>query len=341
MKRNLLCLIICSMFVTIINAQIIDEWDHLKHSWDFENEDASDFKGIADGEVPIESFQYVAFADGNVTLTSNAENSDGGYITLPGPTIGINSYSAFSLECWITPIPDANVDGHNMLFYIGGQTTDDPTVGNAYFFFTPSKLDTKIMRAAITSADWSTEDGIELAGLETAEMYHCVVTVADTMKLYVNGENVGETFIDPGNLIPTLSSDYAYIGRGGYGGDWTWEGTLHKLSLYDIVLTEADVQYLYNHADKDKHQPADPSISAIDEISNKFTPVIYSSGNVLYIKNIKDEEVNSVKIYNIAGRLVHTTKRFDGQINHQLNPGVYIINIESSEGYYTTKLLIH
>ena len=119
MKRNLLCIVTFFMFAAVINAQIVDEWDHLKHSWDFENADASDFKGVADGEVPILALQYVTYFEGKVILTKNAALADGGHIILPGSSIGINNYTAFSLECWITPNPDANIDGHNMLFYIG------------------------------------------------------------------------------------------------------------------------------------------------------------------------------------------------------------------------------
>ena len=342
MKKKLLTLFACCIFASIINAQIVDEWDHLKHSWDFENGDVSDFKGVADGEVPLEVFQYVTFADGNVTLINNGENSDGGWLLLPGESIAINTYTAFSMECWLTPIPDANSEWHTMLFYLGGQTEDDPTVGVYYFFFTPSKLDIYQIRGALNAYDTWNEDGVQQDGgaLESPDtLYHCVVTVApDMLKIYVNGSSIGETTLKEDNLISNLSNDYAYIGRGGYQGDWTWEGTLHKLSLYDIALTEADVQYLYNHPDKDKHQPGNPD--AIDDISNQFAPVVYSSDNLLYIKNIKDVNINSVKIYNMIGCKVLETKQCDGQINHNLQPGIYIISLESNLGDYNTKLYI-
>jgi hypothetical protein len=74
-----------------------------------------------------------------------------------------------------------------------------------------------------------------------------VCTVDDTeLAFYIDGVLIGTAALDPpGNSIAGLGTDVARIGKGVYGVDPLWAGSVEELNIYDRTLSAGEVQARY------------------------------------------------------------------------------------------------
>lgn len=238
MKKTyfLLCLIVALG----INVQSVAQTDpgltNLTHQWTFDDGTAKDYVGNTEGTL-----------QGSATISSKALNTTaGGWIEFPGSSIAINTYTEMTAEIWFTSSSGANA-GCKMLTYFGNTTG---TLGTDYLFITPAGCTTSRLAVSCgnTSAPWTVENGINNAGgrIDDGLVHHMVATVQGTnMIFYIDGQNVGSTTLTGANALSALGTQFVYLAKGGYTGDGTWKGQVHKFSIYKKALVADEILYLY------------------------------------------------------------------------------------------------
>ncbi len=235
----------CLLFIAGISAQISAQVNpgtaNLKHQWTFDDGTAKDYIGGADGTLA-----------GAAVITGNALNtSAGGYLNLPASTIAINTFPEVTQEIWFTSSAGVN-GGCNMISYFGN------TVGNFgtdYWFLTPAGCSNT--RAAIstgrTSNPWEGEDGINATRIDDGKLHHLVsILDAGGISMYVDGVFQSSTAFTGTNSIGALSTAFAYLCKGGYLGDPTWKGQIHKFSLFNKALTADEILFLFQKGAEEK-----------------------------------------------------------------------------------------
>jgi hypothetical protein len=231
---------LCLLFALSISVHMTAQTDpgltNLKHQWTFDDGTAKDVVGTADGTL-----------QGAATISSKAlVTTNGGYMTLPAADIAINSYPEVSAEAWFTPASGVNT-GYTMLSFFGSTTG---TVGTDYFTMSAARGD-NVSRTTISCGDaaspWASEDGVNGTEYDDGKLHHMVATLNATgITFFIDGVNVGtKAYARTQNVISAISTSLAYLAKGGYTGDPTWKGLIHKFSLYNKALSDAEVLYLF------------------------------------------------------------------------------------------------
>ncbi len=251
MKRNLRFFYLCCFlaFSGLINtAQVHAQTSpELKHSYTFEDGTdgvVTDVAGGANGTV-----EGGVIADGAYTAAAN-----GDHVELPADKIAINTYSAITLEAYITAGNGANNSPNNnftMLAYFGGTHVngDGANMGaNGYFMSVARGLNEGIenSRTAISTGSedtpYSVEDGVDGPELEDGAPHHLVSVLAnDSIWWYIDGVRQGAALIREGRSISDLSNDLAMLAKGGYLGDPTWLGSIHEFNIYEGKMSAEEV----------------------------------------------------------------------------------------------------
>ncbi len=238
---KLLCLLFLAGISVLTYAQVDPGTANLKHQWTFDDGTAKDYIGSADGTLM-----------GAAVISGNALNtSAGGWLDLPASTIAINTFPAVTQEIWFTSSSGVN-GGCNMISYFGN------TVGNFgtdYFFLTPAGCSNT--RTAIstgrTSNPWEGEDGINAPRVDDGKLHHLIAILDATgISMYFDGVSQGTTAFTGTNSVGALSTAFAYLCKGGYLGDPTWKGQIHKFSLFNKALTADEILFLYQKGAEEK-----------------------------------------------------------------------------------------
>jgi len=243
-----LCLLIAFGISVRVSAQTDPGTANLKHQWTFDDGTAKDVVGTADGTL-----------QGTATIASKAlVTTNGGYLSLPASDIGINSYPEVSAEVWFTSASGVNT-GYTMLSYFGNTTG---TIGTDYFTISAARGD-NVSRTTLscgdTSSPWASEDGVNGTEYDDGKLHHMIATLTATgITFYIDGVNVGtKAYARTQNVISAISTQFGYLAKGGYTGDPTWRGLIHKFSLYNKALSDAEVLFLFQ-----KGAEAQPVITA-------------------------------------------------------------------------------
>jgi len=336
MEKKLLSALTFCLALTMLNisAQVKPSPFNLKHLWDFENEDAKDGVGDADGIL----MKDAAISGGILELLGT--DTHAGYVELWADVIQINTFPELTAEIWATANA-AEPNYMNMLIYFG---TAQGTLGYDYFFYTPGRRwqeNDPETRVGVSIGTWDSEDGITYSSLDDEELHHHVVTWKDSLiTLYVDGESVASSVLDSAetkyyHIETTLSNDSAFIGKGCYADDPSWKGTVELVALWNKALSADEVQWLYEAGAK-----REPLVSGINS-ENMQSVEIYSLNNRLFIQNIPNKlSTISVTIYNIIGSIVYQNNDFKNGAYLNLQEGVYVAIVESRENNFTQKLFI-
>ena len=337
MKKNVLFILSACLMISVLstNAQVKPSSDNLKHQWDFENGDADDRVGNADG---------ILHRDANIgsgILYLQGEEAQAGYVELPADIIQINTYPELTVEIWATA-NEVPLNNPNMLIYFG---TTEGDLGFDYFFYTPGRRfdGDPGTRVGVSIGTWNAEDGINYTSLDDEELHHHVVTWKDSLVvLYVDADSVGSAALDSADaenwysIGTTLSNDSAFIGKGGYLADPTWKGTVELVALFDKAMTPEEVQWLYEQGEK-----REPIVNAIHNPANQQPMQIYSADNRLFIKNDAEyPQKLSVSVYSITGTVLWQTDHFRNGTNLYLKPGLYLVEAVDADTRMIQKILI-
>ncbi len=230
MRRLSLLVLLTGIFFGNISAKTQELT--LKHSYTFTDGSAKDVVSGADGTV----------VGGGISKGVYTASLDGDYITLPAEEIAINTYSEITIETYVSTVAGANT-GATMLWYFG--STNDDGYGTYSFFNCIARSDdmSKAAMSTVGESPWSAEVGPTGDELDDGELHHIVVTVdASTISMYIDGTLAGsETYTDSENAINLISTDYAYIAKGGYSSDPSWIGSVIEYNIYSGVMDATTV----------------------------------------------------------------------------------------------------
>lgn len=310
---------------------------YLTHSWPFDNGTANDYVGHANGTL------VGGASIGEGALVTSAQ---GQWMSMPGDSIALNTYSEITLEAWYTPNIGANPNFTMLAFF--GNTQN--TVGVNYYFMTAARLDT-VSRTAIscdnTSTPWSAETGVNGPEYDDGKLHHMVSTLTkDTIKLYIDGTLTGAKQLDTNNSISRISPVFAYLARSGYTGDAQWIGQIHMFNIYNKALDSAEVLSLFKKGVPTRvnkeigGMPKEYSLS--QNYPNPFNPTTVIGYQLPVTSKI------SLKVYDLLGQEVATLfegvrqpgkyqATFDGS---RLASGVYFCRLTANSYMETKKLLL-
>jgi len=228
----------------------------LKHSYTFDDGTPADVVGNANGVLKggkIDDGKYITTADSQ-------------YIELPAKLIGINTYSALSLEAYIVA---GKADRDIAILSYFGNLTD--TIGTDYIYqsiqnkgFTRSRISCKNY-----IAPWKTSTTTSCNGLNDGLPHHVVTTFDNkVMKLYVDGLLVGSQTNErfPDNLLSNIGDEVANLAKGAYKNDLTWLGEIDAFNIYEGIL---DAENIEKSA---KDYLPEEVIAARDQLSNLIAP---------------------------------------------------------------------
>lgn len=214
----------------------------LTHQYTFNDGTANDSIGAANGTL-----------ESGATISGGQAILDGtsAYVDLPGPTIGINTYSALTLELWLTS-SSANT-GFTMGAALGRTFTgaDDPLSqsnggpfadgdtwrGVQYLMLQPTRGD-GYSRAAITAQSYEAESGVNGPGQINDGVQHMMAVTVDATDIayYIDGALIGSASLGA-NTIASLSNDDAYLGQSVFPGDPHFAGSINEFSIYNNALS--------------------------------------------------------------------------------------------------------
>jgi len=262
-------LFLCLTFIFGISvkttAQVAPSSDNLTHQWTFDDGTANDSKGTLNGTL-----------EGNASISNNALNTaSGGYVTLNGSDLAINSYSELSVEVWFTSVAGANGSFH-MLYYFGD--TNSSGNGENYTCVTPARGN-DVSRAILQTGESS--DVVDGPEYDDGLLHHMVCVInATAITFYIDGVNMGAVDLTGTNSLSSIGTQFAYFAKGGYNADPTWKGSMHKISIYDTALTDENVAYLYQHGAEDNSVIAS-SVSSLAFDTNYPAQMITVTGSNL------------------------------------------------------------
>lgn len=333
MKAKLL--LICVLALTLpmgLLAQVDPGTANITHSWTFDDGTANDQVGKAHGVTAGDA----AIEDGNLVI-----NTTGSWVELPGSKIGISAYTEVSVSTWFTTFTDETFNtGYTMIWYFGGSELDGGTgtveLGSNGFFLAPARGD-DVCRTGLSTGNiatpWTQETAVnyEPEMASDGKTWHIVSIVdATNVSLYVNGVLIGtDPLATMSNSLSKLKDDFAWIGRGGYAGDPNYFSKVDEVVMYNKALTADNVLALYQK-----------KATGSKEIKNPANLKVSSLGKNIYIKNADNITINSIRVYDMVGKLVYKSNVSQEVINTNLLPSVYIVKIQSNKGEYNAKISI-
>jgi len=207
----------------------------LVHRYSFEA-DASDSVGTAHGALQ----NGATIVDGQAVLTGGTQ-----HVELPGPTIAINTYSAATLELWLT---SSSVNTNYTMAAALGRTYDaglgEPDwAGYQYIMVQPTRgAGPAATRAAITAQRFEAESGVNGPGQINDNLPHHLAVTVDAVNLsyYIDGGLIGSTPIGA-NTLASLSNNLAYLGRSLYQFDPNFVGSIDEFRIYAEARTSEQI----------------------------------------------------------------------------------------------------
>ncbi len=324
----------------IVFAQGVDPGtENLTHSWLFNDATANDYVGGANG-----------------TLMGNAEVWDGVlflgeldcWMEMPADVIALNTYEEVTIEAWFMSFAESNTEYH-MLAYFGDTLNG---VGCDGYFITPARGDDS-SRAAISCGvyenPWSGETGVNGPEYDDGELHHFVSTLDDSViTLYIDGELTASAPLDSGNSIANISPACAYLAKGGYSADPTWQGQIYEFNIYNKALTAEEILFLSAKdptvaIDKDETVGLAREFGLLRIFPNPFNPVASIAFDLAERSNVE------ISVYDLQGhrvaRLLNETRvaghykvLFDGT---KLCSGLYLCKMDiDNNQVFTRKMLL-
>lgn len=214
-------------------AQVDPGTANLKHQWTFES-DANDVVG-----------GVTAYTNGMAEVIDGALTLAGGYLDIDAYALEINSNTELTFSAWYTSTTGANT-GFHFLFYFGDTFNGVGEGGVNFTGFTPIRgVQADFSRAMYDVG--TGEKGVNGIEYLTDGLHHVAYTLGNSeIKLYIDGV-LQQVTSAPADVVQKLSNTNAWIGRGGwYTWDPNWQGTIDDFRIYDKVLTEDNIKFLYN-----------------------------------------------------------------------------------------------
>jgi hypothetical protein len=295
----------------------------LKHSYTFEdgtydlvNKVVNDQVGTVNGTI---NGQGMVFKNGAVTNTYGTRGSNG-YISFRGAALALNTYSALTLEFYLTATADAATRHWAVLSYFGGNSGAKSFSTNAITNDNPSRSRAILNGAAGTIAYSSS------AAAYTTHHYVAVLTpstasTAGSVAWYVDGTLAMSTALAAGsydNAVSAIDTTNAFLFRSGWN-DPNWTGTIHEFNIYDGIMDAATVALrskMYNI-----------QLSSLTVTAGTIKPA-FTSGIYKYALTVPDG-TTSIDVAAVASQSTKTVKG-TGTIDVSGTSGVISVSIDSA-----------
>jgi hypothetical protein len=231
----------------------------MTHRWTFNDGTANDSVGTAHG-----SFQGGATGSGGQAVLGGGTQ----HVNLPGPTIAINTYTAATLEIWLT---SAAANTNYTMAAVLGRTYDvslgEPDwAGYQYVMIQPTRGGgPAATRAAITAVRFETESGVNGPGqINDAVQHFLAVTVdATNIAYYIDGSLIGTAAVGA-NTLSSLSNNLAYLGRSVYQFDPNFIGSINEFRIFNTALSGSTIA---NHASLGPDAIPEPAAAALAAVA--------------------------------------------------------------------------
>jgi hypothetical protein len=229
---------------------------NLKHQWTFD-------EGVKDHVGNLEGILV-----GNAKISNKALNTTtGGYFKLPAEQIAINTYPELTVEVWFTSSTGLNT-AYSYLSYFGA-TVEGDTKGYNYHLISAARGG-NVSRTCIsvfnTTRPWESETLVNGPEYDDGVLHHMVSVVSETtISFYIDGVIIGSAELSADNKLINISTQKALLAAGGYTHDPTWKGNIHKYSIYNKALTDANILYMYMDGPEDQEvMTASASVIVLD-----------------------------------------------------------------------------
>lgn len=265
----------------------------LRHSYTFADGTAKDVIGGAHGIINGGVIENGVFKS----------KSDDDYIILPAEEIAINNFPSITLEAYV--YTDGENPGYTMLSYFGGLN------GSNSFWMQLTRGDNH-SQFEIATGETSKVEGPQ----PEMDMYHhyIVVLTNDYMSVYIDGSLIGQTAMLPNSYIGGISTENAWLGKGGYP-DPTWLGSLFEFNIYAGIMDEQTIAL----RSTDFPQDDESSIATLSDLTvNGETIEGFHYANLNYSLIVSGNEipvVDAVVSYEGASYVVDNASEIPGTTN--------------------------
>ena len=100
---------------------------------------------------------------------------------------------------------------------------------------------------------WSlaSESGADGPEYDDGLLHFMVSTISATdITLYIDGVLIATTPLSEANKLAGVSTNFAYLAKGGYSGDPEWIGQIHSFSMFNRAITADEVAQLFEEGAK-------------------------------------------------------------------------------------------
>jgi hypothetical protein len=251
----------------LISTLTSPAWAAATHRYTFNDGTANDSVGTVHGTL----FGGAAISGGSLNLTAATQS----YVDLNGPAIAINGYTTgFSLELWLKS-NTANT-GYTMAAVLGRSydagAGEPDWAGYQYIMIQPTRGGgPAASRIAITNNRFEEERGVNGPTQINDGLLHQIVTTVSptTISYYVDGALLGTNTMNT-TTIAGLSNNLAYLGKSVYQFDPYFDGSIDQFTIYDNVLTGANVLSNFNAGPIGTGSPTVPKLT-IDRVTGAMT----------------------------------------------------------------------
>ncbi|MBN2484936.1 MAG: T9SS type A sorting domain-containing protein [Bacteroidales bacterium] len=309
--------------------------ENLKHAWAFES-DGSDTVGNANATL-----------EGSASISDGAlVSSDGGnYAWADGSVVQINTYSELSIGVWFKSASvDANT-GYTMVFY-GGETIDGRGANGLFLSMSRGNDGDNgpYSRAGLSTGNIDAPN-VQESGCnmpiepDDAQLHHAVICVDATNVYYyfdgVISPDSPVALADQGNTLSALSNALVYFGKSGWN-DPGYNGSIYDVMIFDKVLTEDEISYLYGLNAAPLSYGSGSAIT-----SRNLVEFSVSQPNTGLLKIQGVDKLNSVELIALNGQLMRTFTNGETLLNVEgLASGLYVVRISTNEGTGVQKVIV-
>ncbi len=308
--------IVFILAITLLGLNVMNAQDY---QWPLDS-DAKDAIGTKHGQLV-----------GNATFITDDERGDvlsldgnGSYVKLPEELL--SDVTDLTITCWFN-YAGAHVWERVYSFgYSDATDTEGPSIVQT-IYLVPKDGDGKLHVTYQATGDWT--DWATATNLIEINTWYfsAFVRKADSLYFLINGERVPGYEAAGVAEDPSLLNDSAnYIGKS-HWPDATFKGMVDDLRIYKGVLTDAEIAEMY----------VPPTVQGV-AYNQQFAPQVYSQNGFIIIKNTNNDEINSIEIYNLVGKVVYKTINIQEVIGVNLPSSIYIVKVSSNNSTYIQKV---
>lgn len=311
MKKILSLIALCAASFSFANAQVGTA------PFDTDVKDAEKKLKLVNNGV---TFENDAQRNNSVAVFDGVSS----YITTP--TTFFN-YDAITINLWFNWTTAVANQWWVRIWDFG---TDTATVNHDVNFVT--LFQDNLLKWHIHPKTWDNGSDTVLASkapIELGKWYMLTCTHAkDSARLYLNGElqDARATGVSPKEMNGYMTT---YIGKSNWP-DPLFTGKMDQLSLYDKVLTSAEVTTLYNN-----------QMTAVKGLRSAAVAQIYAAGYNLHVSLSNVKKDASISVFNIMGVEVYKLKNIGSFTTiNTLNYGAYVVKVVNGGNVSTQKVII-